>query len=173
MCSSDLFNKDKIKKSVDQIVLMAEIYGTGIGEIIVKKEKEYIPMTQPIPGVTGQAAIGVMEKDRVGVKLTPINPKNFLWDPNGTTVNDCMGVAIEKPVSFHKIVEGIERGIYRKVEIKPESSQDDLEASLSTDEHYSDDQLILMTYYGLVPREYLLQLENNEDRKSTRLNSSH
>ena len=90
------FNKDKIKKSVDQIVLMAEIYGTGIGEIIVKKEKEYIPMTQPIPGVTGQAAIGVMEKDRVGVKLTPINPKNFLWDPNGTSVNDCMGVAIEK-----------------------------------------------------------------------------
>lgn len=155
------FNKDKIKKSVDQIVLMAEIYGTGIGEITVKKEKEYIPMTQPIPGITGQAAIGVMEKDRVGVKLTPINPKNFLWDPNGTTVNDCMGVAIEKPVSFHKVVEGIERGIYRKVEIKQESSVDDLEASLSTDEHYSDDQIVLMTYYGLVPREYLEKLEED------------
>ena len=154
------FSKDKVKKSIDQIVLMAEIYGTGIGEVIVKKEKEFIPTTQPIPGVTGQAAIGVIEQDRIGVKLTPINPKNFLWDPNGTTVNDCMGVVIEKPVSFHKVVEGIEKGIYRKVEIKQESSQDDLEASLSTDDHYSDDQLTLMTYYGLVPREYLEQLEN-------------
>ncbi|MFZ9498288.1 MAG: portal protein, partial [Polynucleobacter sp.] len=156
------FSKDKVKKSIDQIVLMAEIYGTGIGEVTVKKEKEFIPTTQPIPGVTGQAAIGVIEQDRIGVKLTPINPKNFLWDPNGTTVADCMGVAIEKPVSFHKVVEGIEKGIYRKVEIKQESSQDDLEASLSSDDHYSDDQIVLMTYYGLVPREYLDQLENGD-----------
>lgn len=154
------FEKDKIKKSIDQIVLMAEIYGTGIGEVVVAKEKEFIPTTQPIPGAPGQAAIGVVEQDRVAVKLTPINPKNFLWDPNGTSVNDCMGVVVEKPVSFHKVVEGIERGIYRKVEIKQESSQDDLDASLGTDQHYSDDQLILMTYYGLAPREYLEQLEN-------------
>ena len=155
------FKKDKIKKAIDQIVLMSEIYGTGVGEIVVKREKEYVPSTQPIPGVVGQAAIGVMEQDRIAVKLNPINPKNFLWDPNGTSVDDCMGVAIEKPVSFHKVVEGIERGIYRKVEIKQQSSREDLEASFS-DVHYSDDQLILLTYYGLVPREYLEQLENGE-----------
>ena len=69
------FEKDKIKKSIDQIVLMAEIYGTGIGEVVVAKEKEFIPTTQPIPGAPGQAAIGVVEQDRVAVKLTPINPK--------------------------------------------------------------------------------------------------
>lgn len=155
------FKKDKIKKSIDAVVLMSEIYGTGIGEIIVKREKEYQPATQAIPGVVGQAAIGVVEKDRIAVKLNPINPKNFLWDPNGTSVEDCMGVAIEKPVSFHKVVEGIEKGIYRKVEIKQQSSREDLEPSFG-DVHYSDDQLILMTYYGLVPREYLEQLENED-----------
>lgn len=159
---SEDFKKDKIKKAVDQIVLMSEIYGTGVGEIVVKREKEYVPATQPIPGVVGQAAIGVMEQDRIAVKLQPINPKNFLWDPNGTSVDECMGVAIEKPVSFHKVVEGIEKGIYRKVEIKQESSQDDLEASFS-DVHYSDDQVILLTYYGLVPREYLEQLEEGDN----------
>lgn len=155
------FKKDKIKKAIDQIVLMSEIYGTGVGEIVVKREKEYVPSTQPIPGVVGQAAIGVMEQPRIAVKLNPINPKNFLWDPNGTSVDDCMGVAIEKPVSFHKVVEGIEKGIYRKVEIKQQSSREDLEASFS-DVHYSDDQLILLTYYGLVPREYLEQLEEGD-----------
>ena len=82
---SEDFKKDKIKKAVDQIVLMSEIYGTGVGEIVVKREKEYVPSTQPIPGVVGQAAIGVMEQDRIAVKLQPINPKNFLWDPNGTS----------------------------------------------------------------------------------------
>ena len=111
------FKKDKIRKSFDAAGLMAEIYGVGIGEIVVKKEKIYVPSTQPIPGVQGQAAIGVVEQDRVAIKLNPINPKNFLWDPNGTCVDECMGIAIEKPVSFHKVVEGIEKGIYRKVEI--------------------------------------------------------
>ena len=32
------FKQDKIRKAIDQIELMAEIYGTGIGEIIVKTE---------------------------------------------------------------------------------------------------------------------------------------
>ena len=155
------FKKDKIRKSFDAVGLMAEIYGLGIGEIVVKKEKEYIPSTQAIPGVQGQAAIGVVEQDRVAIKLNPINPKNFIWDPNGATVDECMGVAIEKPVSFHKVVEGIEKGIYRKVEIKTQSSDDDLESSLYTDEHFQDDQIVLTTYYGLVPREYLEQLEND------------
>ena len=156
------FKIDKVRKSFDSVGLMAEIYGVGIGEIIVKKEKVFVPSTQPIPGVMGPAAIGVVEKERVAIKLNPINPKNFLWDPNGTSVDECMGVAIEKPVSFHKVVEGIEKGIYRKVEIKTQSSDDDLEASLYSDEHYQDDQIVVMTYYGLVPREYLEQLENGD-----------
>ena len=155
------FKIDKVRKSFDAVGLMAEIYGVGVGEIVVKKEKIYVPSTQPIPGVTGQAAIGVVEQDRVAIKLNPINPKNFLWDPNASTVEECMGVAIEKPVSFHKVVEGIEKGIYRKVEIKTQKSDDDLESSLYTDEHFQDDQLVLTTYYGLVPREYLDQLEND------------
>ena len=81
---SEDFKKDKIKKAIDQIELLAEIYGTGIGEIVVGMETEYIPSTQPIPGQTGQAAIGVIEKPRVAVRLVPVNPKNFLFDPNGT-----------------------------------------------------------------------------------------
>ena len=54
--------KHKIRKAVDQIELMAEIYGTGIGELMVKQETEYVPATQPIPG-SQQAAYGVEEKE--------------------------------------------------------------------------------------------------------------
>jgi hypothetical protein len=156
------FKKDKIRKSIDQIELMAEIYGTGIGEIIVKTEKEYIPSTQPIPNQMGQAAIGVMEKDRIGVKIMPINPKNFLFDPNGTSIDDCMGVAIEKYVSIHKVVAGIERGIYRKVDITPTYEDTDLEPTQEVSQ-YQDEKVLLLTYYGLVPREYLNNMEENKD----------
>jgi len=156
------FKKDKIRKSIDQIELMAEIYGTGIGEIIVKTEKEYVPATQPIPNQMGQAAIGVLEKNRIGVKIMPINPKNFLFDPNGTSVDDCMGVAIEKYVSIHKIVQGIEAGIYRKVNITTTGDDSDLEPTQEVSQ-YQDEKVLLLTYYGLVPREYLENLEENKE----------
>ena len=156
------FKKDKIRKSIDQIELMAEIYGTGIGEIIVKTEKEYVPSTQAIPNQQGQAAIGVMERDRISVKIMPINPKNFLFDPNGTSIDDCMGVAIEKYVSIHKVVQGIEKGIYRKVDIGTASEDTDLEPTQEVSQ-YQDEKVLLLTYYGLVPREYINNMKENKD----------
>lgn len=154
------FKQDKIRKSIDQIELMAEIYGTGIGEIAIATEKYFEPATQPIPGQPGQAAIGVIEKDRVAVKLIPVNPKNFLFDPNGTSIDDCMGVAVEKYVSIHKVVRGIENGIYRKVNITPTYEDTDLEPTQEPSQ-YQDEKVLLLTYYGLVPKEYLTA--NDED----------
>ena len=156
------FKKDKIRKAIDQIELMAEIYGTGIGEIVVKTETEYVPSTRPIPNQQGQAAIGVMERDRISVKIMPVNPKNFLFDPNGTSIDDCMGVAIEKYVSIHKVVQGIERGIYRKVDIGTASEDTDLEPTQEVSQ-YQDEKVLLLTYYGLVPREYLNNMAENKD----------
>jgi hypothetical protein len=148
------FKQDKIRKSIDQIELMAEIYGTGIGEIIVKTEKIFEPATQRIPGQPQQAAIGVVEKNRLAVKLNPVNPKNFLFDPNGTSIDDCMGVGVEKYVAIHKVVEGIEKGIYRKVNITPTYEDSDLEPTQEVSQ-YQDEKVLLLTYYGLVPKEYL------------------
>jgi len=154
------FKRDKLRKHVDQVVLLAEIYGTGIAEIVTSMEKELVPATMPMVGES-QAAIGTVEKMRVSVKPMPINPKNFLWDPNGTTVEDCMGVAIEKYVSIHKVVRGIERGIYRKVNITPTYEDTDLEPTQEISQ-YQDEKVLLLTYYGLVPREYLQKVENED-----------
>ena len=154
------FKVDKIRKSIDQIELLAELYGTGIGEIVVKTEKVFVPSTQAIPGQMGQAAIGVVEQDRIAVKIVPVNPRNFLFDPNGTSIDDCMGVAIEKYVSIHKVVKGQEDGIYRKVKVGTDSMDTDLEPTQEITQ-YEDDKVKLLTYYGLVPREYLDQIEND------------
>jgi hypothetical protein len=146
------FAQDKIRKSIDHITLMGEVYGTGIGEIVVGSEKQYRPMQVPMGG--NQIAYGTGEKDRITVKLNPINPKNFLWDPNGTDVNDCMGVAIEKYVSIHKIAAGIAEGKYKNVDISSFYEDDSLESTQES-RNFEDDKVLLLTYYGLVPREYL------------------
>ena len=59
------FAQDKLRKSIDSIALMAEIYGVGVGEITVSVEKQFKPMTVPMGG--GQAAYGTGEKVRVWV----------------------------------------------------------------------------------------------------------
>ena len=156
------FKIDKIRKAIDQIELMAEIYGTGVGEITVVTDKMFVPATEPIPGQMTQAAIGVREKNRVGVKIVPVNPKNFLFDPNGTSIDDCMGVAVEKYISIHKIVKGQEEGIYRKVALGTDSEDTKLEPTQEITQ-YQDDKVRLLTYYGLVPREMLSKSGDNKD----------
>lgn len=154
------FAQDKIRKSFDQIALLAEIYGTGIGEVIVTSEKQYKPMMVPVDQM--QMAYGVGEKDRISVKLNPVNPKNFIFDPNGTSIDDCMGVGIEKYVSIHKIAQGIAEGKYRNVDIGSLYKDDSLEATQES-RNYEDDKVLLLTYYGLVPREYIGGGEEVED----------
>lgn len=155
------FKLDKIKKSIDQIELMAEIYGTGIGEIIVDETTEYRPATQPLPGVVGAAAIGVEEVPRTRVRLKPVNPKNFLIDPNADSIEDAMGVAIEKFVSVHKVVEGMEKGIYKKVDLQLSGEDPDLEP-VQEDVYYQQDKVKLTVYYGLIPKEYLNALNEGD-----------
>jgi hypothetical protein len=157
---NDDFKQDKIRKSIDQIALLAEIYGTGIGEIVTSSVKQYKPMTVPMGG--GQAAYGAGEKQRTSVKIAPVNPKNFLFDPNGTDVDDCMGVAIEKYIGIHKIAAGIASGKYRDVDITSMYESDDLEPTQETT-NFEDSKVTLLTYYGLVPREYLTSGEEVED----------
>ncbi len=148
----DDFRQDKIRKSIDQITLLGEIYGTGVAEIIVESVKQFVPMQIPLDQT--QVAYGTGEKDRISVKLVPVNPKNFLFDPNGTSVDDCMGVAVEKYVSIHKIAAGIADGKYRNCDISSMYESDDLEPTQES-RNFEDDKVKLLTYYGLVPREYL------------------
>ncbi len=155
------FKQDKIIKAIDAIELMAEIYGTGIGEILVKETTAYRPATKSIPGIAGQAAIGVEEFKRISVPLKPVNPKNFLIDPNADSIEDALGVAIEKYVSIHKIVQNMENGTYKKADITSDYGSQDLEPT-QEETQFQDDKVKLLTYYGLVPREYLEEEEEKE-----------
>ena len=155
------FKQDKIIKAIDAIELMAEIYGTGIGEILVKETTAYRPATKSIPGIAGQAAIGVEEFKRISVPLKPVNPKNFLIDPNADSIEDALGVAIEKYVSIHKIVQNMENGTYKKADITSDYGSQDLEPT-QEETQFQDDKVKLLTYYGLVPREYLEEGEEKE-----------
>ena len=156
------FRRSRIKKAVDNIILLGEMYGTGIGEIVIEEEAILAPATQPIPGSTTVAAIGTMEKKQFMVGLNAINPRNFLIDPNAETVDDSLGVAIEEYMSYYTIIQGIEKGIYRKVDVVPSYRSTKLEETQEQVISRSD-KVPVIRYYGLIPRSMLNGLEQTEN----------
>lgn len=154
------FKKDEVRKSVSDIVLLAAIYGTGIGEVVVNQKTEMIPATQPMPNMP-LSAIGVIEKPRFAVELRPVNPKNFLIDPNASTIGDALGCAIEEFVGMHNVVRAMEAGIYKKVDLSGAVTDRDLEP-VQEDVEYQDDKVKLIRYYGFVPKSLLDAADSNE-----------
>lgn len=152
------FKRDKIRKSFDQITLMGEIYGTMIGEIVIGEEDVYTPMEIPLGN--DKFAHGTTPGKRTFVRLNPVNPKNFLFDPNGTEINNCLGCAIEKYVSIHTIQQGIKNGKYLNVDIEATYSQSEKEELVEA-VAFDKNKGLLLTYYGLVPREYLTNGEGD------------
>jgi len=155
------FKHSKIKKAIDDVILLAELYGTGIGEITVEEKTVMSPATQPIPGAQ-VSAIGVQEKKQFMVGLNPINPKNFLIDPNADSVDDSLGVAVEEYMSYYTIVDGIEKGIYRKINILPTYTSTRLEP-VQENVVSRTDKIPVIRWYGLVPRSMLEGLEEAEE----------
>ena len=154
------FKFTKVKKSVDDVILLAELYGTGIGEITVEEKLVMYPSTQPIPG-TSMAAIGVTEEKKFMVHLNPVNPRNFLIDPNARDVESSLGVAIEEYMPYHIIVKGMVDGTYRKVGITPSYNDMNLEPVQEISPK-QDDRVRVIRYYGLVPREYLDDVQKKD-----------
>ena len=154
------FRRSRIKKAIDNIILLGEMYGTGIGEIVIEEQTILAPATQPIPGAN-IAAIGTMEKKQFMVGLNAINPRNFLIDPNAETVDDSLGVAIEEYMSYYTIIQGIEKGIYRKVDVVPSYRSTKLEETQEQVISRSD-KVPVIRYYGLIPRSMLNGLEQQE-----------
>jgi hypothetical protein len=155
------FKQTRIKKAIDNIILLGEMYGTGIGEIVIEEKSVLVPSTQPIPGAA-ISAIGTMEKKQFMVGLNAINPRNFLIDPNAETVDDSLGVAIEEYMSYYTIIQGIEKGIYRKVDVVPSYRSTKLEETQEQVISRSD-KVPVIRWYGLVPRAMLNGLEEKEN----------
>ena len=155
------FKKNKIRYVMQEVEVLAAVYGTGIVELTVKEKDVMAPATQPIPG-TNMGAVGVTQAKKFVVEPKSVSPRNFLIDPNADDVNSALGCAVEKYVSIHTITEGIEKGIYNPVKIEQASEDSDLEP-FTEDVDYQKDKVKVLKYYGLVPKEYLKRANGEKE----------
>jgi hypothetical protein len=146
----------RVRSSVSECLINAAVFGTGIGELVLEEVPELRPATQPQPGMEGNVtAIGVMRSDRILVKIDPIMPQNFLIDPLATSIDDALGVAIDKMVPEHVVRMGIDDGIYMDVDFSCTQSDPDLEDASKINMPNESGMVRLTKYYGLVPTDTL------------------
>ena len=160
------FKQTGLRKAVGDVILLASIYGTGIGEVVLRKEKDLIPATE-VMGDVDSVAIGTKSKEKVKVTLNPISPQNFLIDPNANDITDAMGCAVEEFVSAHHVAKNMEDGVYLKADLGGSAPDEaDLDESW-IDEDYDQDKVKIVRYYGLVPEKLLDNPENGESYEGT------
>ena len=155
------FKFTKTRRAVAECLINSAVFGTGCAELVMEEVKEMKPATQPIMDGAMQA-VGVNIEDRVVVKLRPILPQNFLIDPVATTIEDALGVIIDEFVPKHQVLQGIDSGIYRDVEIEDADTDTDIEADKELTA-YDDDKVRLTRYYGLVPKHLYVNASTEED----------
>jgi hypothetical protein len=155
------FKRNRTRKNISDVILLGAVYGTGIGEITIAEDVALKPAMRPIPEM-GVTAVGVEEVPKFNVALKPINPKNFLIDPNATNIEEALGCAIEEYVSYHSVIAGMESGVYKKVyNLGMAATDTDLEPTQEVVD-FQQDKVKLVRYYGLLPR-YLLDSDTQEE----------
>ena len=159
----ECFKKNKTRKSIGDSILLGSIYGTGIGEVVVKKIKEIKPASQPLEEINAMV-IGTLSTDKVSISLKPISPQNFLIDPSASNIDDALGVAIEEFIPAHSIAQSIKSGVYKDVKLLGDESAPDSDLEFSwIDQDFNDDKVRVLRYYGLVPKHLLDSSKNDED----------
>ena len=145
-----------------EALIYAAVYGTGIGEIVMKARTIREP--EAVLDADGNAIdMKVKAHEVTYACLQSVSPRNFLIDPNAKTIDDALGCAVEEYVGAHIVRKGQEEGDYAKVSI----GVDDGDLQITKDPQGvtepMGDKVHVFRYYGLVPKRLLFPPEQTQD----------
>lgn len=150
------------KDALCEVFLNGAIYGTGIAKIITEEKTERRPVEVPVEG-TLTTARQIENYSSVDVKVEAVSPKEFIIDPSANTINEALGVAHEVYKPRYVLSEGMDKGIYREVDISADTDV----VQVGYDPEYiqkdASDQIKICEYWGKVPRKFLNSKIDTDD----------
>jgi hypothetical protein len=151
-----------VKDALCEVFLNGAIYGTGIGKIITEEKIDRSPIEVPVEG-TLTTNREVAETPTVEVRVEAISPKEFLIDPAAESIDEALGVAHEVYKPRYIISEGMDKGVYRSVDIEGDVDV----VHVGFDPEYlnrdASDQIKITEYWGKVPKKFLNKKKNTDD----------
>jgi len=150
------------KDALCEVFLNGAIYGTGIAKIITEEKTERRPVEVPVEG-TLTTVRQIEDYVTVDVKVEAVSPKEFIIDPSANTINEALGVAHEVYKPRYVLSEGMDKGIYREVDISADTDV----VQVGYDPEYiqkdASDQIKICEYWGKVPRKFLNSKIDTDD----------
>ncbi len=150
------------KDAICETFLNGAIYGTGIAKIITEERIERKPAEVPVEG-TLTTVRQLQEYTTVDVKVEAISPKEFLIDPSANNINEALGVAHEVYKPRYVLNEGMDKGIYRTVDIEADTDVQHVGFDPEWQSRDGGDQIKICEYWGKVPAKFLNKKENTDD----------
>lgn len=129
-------------------MLLSGVFGSAFGEIVVDD------IYKRQPDLMGPQLVSKTKKYACA-RLRAVSPRNFVYDPTATRLEDGLGCAIVEVVSKHQIIAKQKDGTYRD-DIDLCESSGDVDPTLHGDQvdagsKYTEFQAVQARYYGLVP----------------------
>ena len=150
------------KDALCEVFLNGAVYGTGIAKIITEEKTERRPVEVPVEG-TLTTARKIENYSSVDVRVEAVSPKEFIIDPSANSINEALGVAHEVYKPRYVLSEGMDKGIYREVDIAGDTDV----VQVGYDPEYiskdASDQIKICEYWGKVPRKFLNSKVDEDD----------
>lgn len=156
----ELMDEEKVPASVAKIVLIAGLYGTGIGKINVYMK----PLQRLVQRDDGTRTVQDYEEPRV--ELIPLEPYEFVPDPTTDDLNRMLGMAHETIVPLHEIKQGMKDGRYRSTNVSawaPQASDPETKSGILQFETPNFEGVKVCEWHGFVPARLLALYLEPED----------
>jgi hypothetical protein len=157
------FQKNKVRSAVNEVLINAAVYGTGVAEVVTEEVERKRPATESV--MDGSlTAYGVYTENKVAVTLRPVVTKNFYIDPVSTSIPTAHGCAIDEFVPHHQVISLQKSGVYRECYLGTSAPESDLEPDAELNVYPQEDKVRILKYFGLVPR-YMIELANMSEEE--------
>jgi len=151
-----------VKDALCEVFLNGAVYGTGIGKIITEEKVVKKPAEVPVEGtLTTVRQLG--EETEVDVRVEAISPKEFLIDPSAESIDEALGVAHEVYKPRYILSEGMDKGVYRKVDIEADTDVIQVGFDPEYTNRDASDQIKITEYWGKVPKKFLNKKKSEDD----------
>ena len=151
-----------VKDAICETFLNSAVYGTGIAKIITEENTRTYPVEVPVEGTLTKVR-EMAESIEVDVRVEAISPKEFLIDPAANSIDEALGVAHEVYKPRYVLSEGMDKGVYRTVDIEADVDV----VSVGFDPEYSNrdssDLIKITEYWGKVPKKFLNKKKDKDD----------